>query len=97
MVNEVLEFMICVFVFFFKQMTAYELRIRDWSSDVCASVLIGLGELQIDDEARSGLAAMGAAKAREALGETDGQRQARRVDDVVDGAAVLDGDRQSVV
>src|SRR3546814_2422382 len=25
--------------FFFKQMTAYELRIRDWSSDVCSSDL----------------------------------------------------------
>src|SRR3546814_16671591 len=26
-------------LFFFKQKTAYELRIRDWRSDVCASVL----------------------------------------------------------
>src|SRR3546814_5334816 len=26
--------------FFFKQMTAYELRISDWSSDVCSSDLI---------------------------------------------------------
>eukprot|EP01043_Picozoa_sp_COSAG02_P127706 COSAG02_NODE_65100_length_259_cov_0.518750_1_plen_46_part_01 len=24
-------------VFFFKQKTAYEIRIRDWSSDVCSS------------------------------------------------------------
>src|SRR3546814_10087576 len=29
---------ICVF-FFFKQKTAYEMRISDWSSDVCASDL----------------------------------------------------------
>src|SRR3546814_12695806 len=29
----------CVF-FFFKQKTAYELRISDWSSDVCSSDLI---------------------------------------------------------
>src|SRR3546814_20177193 len=28
--------------FFFKQKTAYDLRIRDWSSDVCSSDLIGL-------------------------------------------------------
>src|SRR3546814_693248 len=28
-----------VFVFFFKQKTAYERRIRDWSSDVCSSDL----------------------------------------------------------
>src|SRR3546814_4784170 len=26
--------------FFFKQNTAYELRIRDWSSDVCSSDLV---------------------------------------------------------
>src|SRR3546814_20791207 len=28
--------------FFFNQKTAYELRISDWSSDVCASDLLGL-------------------------------------------------------
>src|SRR3546814_10571332 len=28
-----------VFAFFFKQKTAYELRISDWSSDVCSSDL----------------------------------------------------------
>src|SRR3546814_1294848 len=33
-----------VFLFFFKQKTAYEMRISDWSSDVCSSDLkIGLG------------------------------------------------------
>src|SRR3546814_1885924 len=30
---------ICFFVFFFKQKTAYEMRISDWSSDVCSSDL----------------------------------------------------------
>src|SRR3546814_1920019 len=30
--------MMCVF-FFFKQKTAYEMRISDWSSDVCSSDL----------------------------------------------------------
>src|SRR3546814_7323598 len=29
----------CVFVFFFKQKTAYEVRMSDWSSDVCSSDL----------------------------------------------------------
>src|SRR3546814_19362254 len=29
------------FVFFFKQKTAYEMRISDWSSDVCSSDLDG--------------------------------------------------------
>src|SRR3546814_9933605 len=28
-----------VFLFFFKQKTAYEMRISDWSSDVCSSDL----------------------------------------------------------
>src|SRR3546814_4346094 len=32
---------ICCF-FFFKQKTAYEMRISDWSSDVCSSDLIAL-------------------------------------------------------
>src|SRR3546814_8940190 len=32
-------------IFFFKQKTAYELRIRDWSSDVCSSDLIGAAVL----------------------------------------------------
>src|SRR3546814_5948340 len=30
------------YIFFFKQKTAYELRISDWSSDVCSSDLHGL-------------------------------------------------------
>src|SRR3546814_9747901 len=30
---------ICIFFFFFKQKTAYEMRISDWSSDVCSSDL----------------------------------------------------------
>src|SRR3546814_20172045 len=32
------------FVFFFKQKTAYEMRISDWSSDVCSSDLRGAAE-----------------------------------------------------
>src|SRR3546814_3399381 len=30
----------CIVLFFFKQKTAYEMRISDWSSDVCSSDLI---------------------------------------------------------
>src|SRR3546814_5753496 len=30
------------FFFFFKQKTAYEMRISDWSSDVCSSDLLSL-------------------------------------------------------
>src|SRR3546814_5939105 len=36
---------VCVF-FFFKQKTAYEMRISDWSSDVCSSDL----EVGVDDD-----------------------------------------------
>src|SRR3546814_1819187 len=32
-------YMFYLFFFFFKQKTAYELRISDWSSDVCSSDL----------------------------------------------------------
>src|SRR3546814_20404097 len=32
------DYLVCVF-FFFKQKTAYEMRISDWSSDVCSSDL----------------------------------------------------------
>src|SRR3546814_4626784 len=36
------------FCFFFKQKTAYEMRISDWSSDVCASdLLTGSGQLEL--------------------------------------------------
>src|SRR3546814_10627408 len=52
------------FVLFFKQKTAYEMRISDWSSDVCSSDLrfdrlaevLGLGAVHYKDEsARFGL------------------------------------------
>src|SRR3546814_10222933 len=33
----------CLFFFFFKQKTAYEMRISDWSSDVCSSDLYNSG------------------------------------------------------
>src|SRR3546814_3181521 len=39
-----------VFFFFFKQKTAYEMRISDWSSDVCSSDLV-----QADDEEMIGI------------------------------------------
>src|SRR3546814_269992 len=33
------DFVRLIFIFFFKQKTAYEMRISDWSSDVCSSDL----------------------------------------------------------
>src|SRR3546814_10580353 len=41
----------CV-VFFFKQKTAYELRISDWSSDVCSSDLIAKAPMTPEDALR---------------------------------------------
>src|SRR3546814_13294352 len=35
-----LLWVLCVCFFFFKQKTAYEMRISDWSSDVCSSDLL---------------------------------------------------------
>src|SRR3546814_6839176 len=62
-------------LFFFKQKTAYEMRIRDWSSDVCSS------DLGDDEESRGGkirrhrdvgrAQALAAAQAREARGVFD--------------------------
>src|SRR3546814_1097863 len=37
------------FFFFFKQKTAYEMRISDWSSDVCSSDLLLGPRLGLDD------------------------------------------------
>src|SRR3546814_5193825 len=34
-------FVVILYFFFFKQKTAYEMRISDWSSDVCSSDLSG--------------------------------------------------------
>src|SRR3546814_5988024 len=48
--------------FFFKQKTAYEMRISDWSPDVCSSDLalarpLGRGGLQVVDRAAAGAGA----------------------------------------
>src|SRR3546814_1532711 len=38
----------CFFIFFFKQKTAYELRISYWSSDVCSSDLDAIIRIKSD-------------------------------------------------
>src|SRR3546814_4856631 len=40
-------FRFCLYFYFFKQKTAYEMRISDWSSDVCSSDLFGLAILAL--------------------------------------------------
>src|SRR3546814_9646651 len=42
----------CFLFFFFKQKTAYEMRISDWSSDVCSSDLGDAAGLAVQQGAR---------------------------------------------
>src|SRR3546814_7958052 len=62
-----------MFFFFFKQKTAYEMRISDWSSDVCSSDLLqrrvgGLAEVDQDAEV-GGVTATGGQEVGELLVE----------------------------
>src|SRR3546814_10302366 len=51
--------LVCLcFVFFFKQKTAYEMRISDWSSDVCSSDLSAVFTMNLR-EAETFLSASG--------------------------------------
>src|SRR3546814_11883608 len=45
------EWSVDVVFFFFKQKTAYEMRISDWSSDVCSSDLMRSGRHRLLDQA----------------------------------------------
>src|SRR3546814_2533804 len=52
--------MLDVYFFFFKQKTAYEMRISDWSSDVCSSDLREhtqpIGVVRLDGDAKGSVA-----------------------------------------
>src|SRR3546814_2747255 len=54
----------CVWCFFFKQKTAYEMRISDWSSDVCSSDLREMGGLPHRLAAAAGQPRQAAARLR---------------------------------
>src|SRR3546814_15991086 len=45
--------MCVLFFFFFKQKTAYEMRISDWSSDVCSSDLGAIAAIEAFDRGRA--------------------------------------------
>src|SRR3546814_10286356 len=47
-------FVISVYFFFFKQKTAYEMRISDWSSDVCSSDLENQDWHKLSDQTQAG-------------------------------------------
>src|SRR3546814_19409302 len=38
-------YLLCLFVFFFKQKTPYDMRISDWSSDVCSADLARISDI----------------------------------------------------
>src|SRR3546814_16009944 len=59
----------CFCVFFFKQKTAYEMRISDWSSDVCSSDLVAMEvEVVVGEVREHGDGEAGAAHAAEGEG-----------------------------
>src|SRR3546814_3221814 len=72
-----------VFFFFFKQKTAYEMRISDWSSDVCSSDLLDAdgGDAEaLRQPVEFGLGGAGEAVAREdGAGEGENRSEERRV------------------
>src|SRR3546814_8160825 len=53
MIPCILLLIVFAFFFFFKQKTAYEMRISDWSSDVCSSDLPRHFERQPQGQSRS--------------------------------------------
>src|SRR3546814_19065635 len=89
----------CFFFFFFKQKTAYEMRISDWSSDVCSSDLAA-----VDRELREFVATVEAAQvAPDLLAEAVGVDQLVGADshaveslEQAEGRQFLDGVRQGV-
>src|SRR3546814_8531212 len=54
----------CFFFFFFKQKTAYEMRISDWSSDVCSSDLAAVDLMDQATQHNGSLAEQTATSAR---------------------------------
>src|SRR3546814_7000723 len=71
----------CVFViFFFKQKTAYEMRISDWSSDVCSSDLELYTFLKQADARELGMMFRDLDAAREAGDEVKAQKIQHDID-----------------
>src|SRR3546814_2374402 len=63
----------CFSIFFFKQKTAYEMRISDWSSDVCSSDLLARRAGDADDAAMAARARRDAERVQRggAVGDAD--------------------------
>src|SRR3546814_3280341 len=104
--------MFCCVLFFFKHKTAYEMRISDWSSDVCSSdlvaVLVALRAVAREVHAREAAPVRGLVPLRIAVDAAQHRRPRALEHEVAptaerDGFAVavddvgLDPDRKSVV
>src|SRR3546814_10980571 len=85
--------MLGVSIFFFKQKTAYEMRISDWSSDVCSSDLAG--DDFTPDSSRRNPSSRAPRSARESSVANCGSRCSKRVPKRRRSAAA--SDRKSVV
>src|SRR3546814_2160136 len=72
----------CVSFFFFKQKTAYEMRISDWSSDVCSSDLARAGAGDGSDRD------LAAADADQDFGRRANQRKAGQVEEIEEGRRI---------
>src|SRR3546814_6520510 len=84
------------FVFFFKQKTAYEMRISDWSSDVCSSDLDDDGEdqrLDADALQRADIAHLRDADDQRREEQGDDQHEQEAEENLADGAGDIGGYR----
>src|SRR3546814_18284910 len=66
-----------LFIFFFKQKTAYEMRISDWSSDVCSSDLSAAARCDLERLCHGADGRMAAALVLQAPQEEDGMKRIR--------------------
>src|SRR3546814_3722596 len=85
-------FLVLVYsLFFFKQKTAYEIRMSDWSSDVCSSDLRRAADPQGDAGVREGIGEAQALRLplhqRPPAGKEDRPLQAQQVPDLQIGRA----------
>src|SRR3546814_8256414 len=80
-----------VFVFFFKQKTAYEMRISDWSSDVCSSDLGSMrpGDLALYRGDSGHINIVTDPKNRETVGGNESNNRVKRTTGYVNSASSI--------
>src|SRR3546814_18063582 len=83
-----------MFFFFFKQKTAYEMRISDWSSDVCSSDLFAPDRRRNGRQSASDIRSQGCGQARSVRSPDSGRVPARTASGPVSGGRVRPPRRQ---